>query len=256
MVVNKETIRKNFSRYAQHYDDYCTIQHLCAFRLVDELRADSFSDILDIGCGTGNYTSLLRKRFPKAMITALDISREMIDIARSKLGTDSIDFIMADAEEIDLRKSFDLISSNATFQWFDDMVESLAKYKKLLNEDGLISFSAFGPLTFFELNISLQELFKEETAISSLGFVEKETLEEGLKPLFSEVEVEEELYKERYGSLGELLKKIKYSGVRGGGLGRSGFWTQEKLNRLEDIYKNNFGEIIATHQVFFCRGVR
>ena len=256
MVVNKETIKKNFSRYAQHYDDYCTIQHLCAFRLVDKLHSNGFNDILDIGCGTGNYTSLLKKAFPGARITALDISKEMIDIARSKLGTDSIDFVVADAEEIDLRERFDLISSNATFQWFDDMGGSLAKYKKLLNKGGFISFSLFGPLTFFELNISLRELFEEETAISSSGFVEKEILEEVLKPLFSEVEVEEELYKERYGSLDELLKKIKYSGVRGGGLGRSGFWTQEKLDRLEDIYKNNFGEIIATHQVFFCKGVR
>ena len=256
MVVNKETIKKNFSRYAQHYDDHCTIQHLCAFRLIDEVRRDSFGDILDIGCGTGNYTSLLKKKFPKARITALDISSEMVDIARNKLGSESIDFIIADAEEIDIRKSFDLISSNATFQWFDDMAGSLAKYEKLINKRGLISFSAFGPLTFFELNISLRELFKEDAAISSSGFVEKKALEDLLRPLFPEVEVEEELYKERYGSLDELLRKIKYSGVRGGGLGRDGFWTKEMLQRLEGIYKNNFGEIIATHQIFFCKGMK
>ena len=214
-MMTKEVIKNNFSRCAKYYDRYSTVQNMCALKLIEGIGKSHFNKILDVGCGTGIYTAILRKSFPFAVIKAVDISKEMIRMAREKIKDDSVEFIVADAETIKLKEDFDLITSNASLQWFDDLGMSLINYKDLLIEGGHIVFSTFGPLTFCELNISLRRLFGERLIINSGSFIEKSQIEEVLKDNFREIGVEERIYKERYGSLLELLEKIKYSGIRG-----------------------------------------
>ncbi len=92
-MIDKELIKRNFSRYAEYYDQYCSVQSLCARKLIEKNKTDCIRSllskrasgplrILEIGCGTGNYTKLLIKRFPNAEIKALDISPAMIKIAK------------------------------------------------------------------------------------------------------------------------------------------------------------------------------
>lgn len=254
-MIDKRTIKRNFSKCAVHYDKYSTVQNLCANTLISNIRTNNFTRILELGCGTGNYTKLLGERFPKSKILAVDISDQMLKIAKEKIHRDNIGFILADAEGIIFEEKFGLISSNATFQWFEDLEKALLKYKDLLDKDGFLFFSLFGPRTFFELNESLKELPTKATTINSQNFIEKKRLEEILQGLFSEVEVAEITYKERYDSLPQLLEKIRYTGVRGSG-GKGIFWTTKTVNALEKIYKKKFQEIVATYQVFFCKGVK
>jgi len=254
--VNKEIIKRHFSRYACYYDRYSTIQNICASKLITKIGANSFDKILDIGCGTGNYTKLLREKFPEASIKAIDISPQMIEIAKEKLRDEAIEFIVADGETIDFNEPFDLVSSNVSFQWFEDLEEALSRYKRLLNKNGVILFSAFGPLTFYELDRSLKELLGKDATISSCYFLKREGLEKILKYLFKEIEIEQKIYKENYNSLSELLKKIKYTGTRGNPLNKKTFWTPKIVNDLEKIYTKRFRDIMATYEAFFCKGVK
>jgi len=253
--MNKTVIKRNFSRYAECYDKYSAVQNLCASRLIAALEADGFERILDIGCGTGNYTKLLREKFPEARIKAIDISERMIEVAGKKLQNDRIKFIAADGETANFNEQFDLIASNAVFQWFEDLEKALIGYKGLLSKDGVILFSIFGPLTLLELNESLKELFGQENAINSRSFIEKERIEKILKNLFREVKIEEKIYREKYTSLSGLLNSIRYTGTRGSGISKKRFWIPGAVNDLEDIYKKKFKDITATYQVFFCKGV-
>jgi len=255
-MTNKEIIKKNFSRCASYYDRYSTIQNLCALGLIEKIEEGVFDRILDVGCGTGNYTKLLRERFPGASIKAIDISPAMIETARDKLKNDVIEFITGDGEAIDFKECFDLISSNASFQWFENLEETLSRYKRLLDKNGVILFSTFGPLTFYELEESLKELSGGDIAISSGNFFEKNRIEEMLRHLFRKIEVEQKLYKEGHSSLSELLEKIKYTGARGNGVGKMNFWTSKTINDLEKIYMRKSKDIVATYQVFFCKGVK
>lgn len=254
-MIDKRIIKNNFSKYARYYDKYSSIQNLCALKLIAKIGRNSFKKILDIGCGTGNYTKLLGNKFPNAQVKAIDISREMIEVARNKLKNERIEFIIADGEMIDLKEQFDLVSSNASFQWFENLEKTLLKYRELLNKNSIISFSIFGPLTFFELDKSLRKLFGKDASISSCNFIEKKEIIKVLKGLFKKTEVDEEIYKEKYRSLAELLKKIKYTGARGNGTNRRSFWTAKKICNLEKIYKRDFRDIVATYQVFFCKGI-
>ena len=159
--MDKTAIIRNFSRYADIYDKYAHVQKASALRLLEQIKEDNFKKILEVGCGTGNYTSFLREKFRAAEFKAIDISDRMLKVAQEKLKTKNIEFILADAEDVNIKERFDLITSNACFQWFDNLEPTLMKYKKLLNLRGIISFSIFGPHTYKELRTSLGYLFKD-----------------------------------------------------------------------------------------------
>lgn len=266
-MIDKELIKRNFSRYAEHYDQYCSVQNLCALKLIEKNKTDGMRSllskkageplrILEIGCGTGNYTKLLRKRFPGTKIKVLDISPAMVEIAKRKLGEERLTFLVADAETINFKEQFDFISSNVTLQWLADLDKTLVKYGGLLDKHGIISFSIFGPLTFNELNSSLREVYGESISISSCNFVGKTPVKDILKRVFRRVRVEEEVLREEYDSLLELLTKIKYTGARGEGAGSKEFWTPRSIKKIEKAYRAKFGKIVATYQVLFYRGVK
>lgn len=255
-MTAKEIAKNNFSKYAAHYDRYSTVQGLCGLRLISKLTEGSFNRILEIGCGTGNYTNLLKDRFPAAGIKAVDISSAMIQIAKDKLRDGAVEFITRDAEDVDFNEQFDLISSNASFQWFADLEKALSKYEGLLAQGGVILFSAFGPRTFHELDRSLKALCGRGISIPSCNFAEKSKIEKIMKYLFKKVEVEEALYRENYKSLKELLEKIRYTGTRGNGAEKKGVWTPKMMGELENLYRTKTKDIQATYQIFFCKGVK
>lgn len=255
-MIDKRIIEENFSKHARDYDQHSRVQNLCASILIKEVNTNSFSSILDIGCGTGNYTKLLTNKFPQAKIKAVDISAKMIEIAKEKLGESKVEFIVADAENLNLEEKFDFISSNASFQWFPNLKSDLVKYKEALERKGFILFSTFGPKTFFQLHSCLEEFLGKPLSISASNFLNKEEVEKILKGIFSEVEVKEEVYDQEYNSLRELLENLRYTGTRGDGLKGEIFWTPRTMTSIEEIYRKRFKNIVVTYQMFFCRGIK
>ncbi len=253
---SKLLLEKNFSRYAKSYDKYCTVQNLCAEELISKIGPKGFNSILDIGCGTGNFTRLLKDRFPNAKITAIDISRGMLRIAKEKLKMDGIEFLEDDAEAVVFDRSFDLISSNATLQWMGDLEKTLASYQGMLREGGSIWFSIFGQETFCELSTAIREAFGGDAHISTSNFIKQDKIRSIMKNHFKNTRVEERSYKECYASLREFLDKIRFTGTRGCGAGSGIIWTRKRIDELESIYIKRFGQIRATYQVFFCGGNR
>jgi malonyl-CoA O-methyltransferase len=253
--MDKETIVRNFSKCASTYDKYADIQKRAASELLGLMREDGFRRILEIGCGTGNYTLLLRERFKNASLKAIDISGKMIEIASEKLKDKSIEFIVADAETIDIRGDFDCITSNVSFQWFNDLKKTIKKYSAALEEGGTILFSIFGPVTFKELNFSLKHVLEGSSTVAD-GFMSKEEIEGLLRGNFKSVCIGETLYEESFPRLKDLLHKIKFSGIRGNGMNGGTIFTPRALRELEKVYLNKFKRISATYQVFYCEGRR
>ena len=253
-MIDKKVIEKNFSKYAKFYDRYADIQSLCAQELMTNVIGKSFKNILDIGCGTGNFTKILRQTFPDSQIKAIDISKNMVALAQDKLKDKNIEFIVLDAEDIETDAKFDLISSNVSFQWFQNLPESLKIYKNMLEEGGEIIFSTFGPLTFSELGKCLKNSFGGENSLSATEFISFKNLKRTMESIFKEVDIKEKSYKKEYKSLPDLLKNIKYTGAKGRGLIEKNVWTYKTIDRIEKLYIDNFGKIESTYQVFFCKG--
>lgn len=253
--MDKKILIRNFSKYARSYDKYADIQKCAASELLWLMKEDGFIRILEIGCGTGNYTLLLRERFKDASLKAIDISGKMIDVASEKLKDKSVEFIVADAETVNIRGDFDCITSNASFQWFSDLGKMIKKYSAAIKKGGLILFSIFGPATFRELNASMGLVLKDISTAAD-NFVSKETTETLLKENFNRVWVKEVLYKESFLCLNDLLHKIKFSGIRGNGINGRTTFTPHILRDIEKAYLDKFGQISATYQIFYCEGRR
>jgi len=253
--MDKRTLVKNFSKYAHTYDKHADIQRRAARGLLGLIKKRDIADILELGSGTGNYTLLLKKEFAKARIKAVDISGKMVEVAAEKIKDLNVEFMVEDAETIDLAGSFDLVTSNACFQWFEDLDGALVRYKNLLKDDGKILFSIFGPATFHELNTSLGCLAGGISAGAG-NFVGREEIKDMLDKNFKKVSVKEVKFKKTFSCLRDLLNEIKYTGTNGNGLDGKVFFTPRILRRLEEIYLGRFKQIRATYQVFYCFGER
>jgi trans-aconitate 2-methyltransferase len=88
--------------------------------LVHRIALNNVRSIIDLGCGPGNSTEVLRSRWPDAEIIGLDNSPEMIAKARQARPDDrwTIGDISKWAEEGGTQ--FDLVFSNAALHWVPD----------------------------------------------------------------------------------------------------------------------------------------
>ena len=74
-------------------------------------------DILDIGTGSGCIAISLAKNFPNAKVTALDISKDALNVAKenTKLNNVEVNFINADIFKYKSDKKYDVIVSNPPY---------------------------------------------------------------------------------------------------------------------------------------------
>ncbi len=87
-----------------------------AVDLVKRIADKNPRTVLDIGCGPGNSTSVLKKTFPEARIVGIDSSPEMIEKARASCA--DIEFRLCDiTADLENLESYDVIFSNACLQW-------------------------------------------------------------------------------------------------------------------------------------------
>jgi trans-aconitate 2-methyltransferase len=88
---------------------------LAVHDLVARLSDRSPKRIVDLGCGAGSSTSVLRARWPTAHLEGIDSSAEMLAAART---TDSsTDWQLADIRAWQAPEPFDLVFSNAALHW-------------------------------------------------------------------------------------------------------------------------------------------
>lgn len=99
--------------------------------------------ILELGCGAGNLTTLIGKRFPQAKIHAVDISEECIKECRQRLPEADIEYIKADFSNLDFpENTFDLIISSISIHHLNDSEKEIF-FKRLFlwqTTNGILSF--------------------------------------------------------------------------------------------------------------------
>ena len=152
----KLQIEQSFGDHCYNYDAHASVQKHIAQKLCDYVDMDTPRHILEIGCGTGFLTEALLDKFPKAQITAIDISDDMIRCCRDKFN--GVNFHVMDGEDIQLEGQFDLIISSMTVQWFDDPLGAIEDIKKYLTPQGQFYFSTIGQENFWEWRAALKEL--------------------------------------------------------------------------------------------------
>ena len=87
------------------------------YDLVNRIQLETVSRVIDLGCGPGNSTQVLRGRWPEAQIRGLDSSTEMIDKARD--GAPDQAWALGDIEDwaADSEERYDIVFANAALHW-------------------------------------------------------------------------------------------------------------------------------------------
>jgi len=93
--------------------------------------------IVDLGCGTGNLTALLARRWPEADVTGIDSSEEMIDRARHD--HPSITWTVDGIEAWQPDGRLDLIFSNAALHWVDNHQRLFGRLRSFLADNGVLA---------------------------------------------------------------------------------------------------------------------
>lgn len=276
-------IERQFNRSsAGSYDIHANVQRIMAEQLARSLSAwkgegviDS-PNILEIGCGTGTLTGMLVNDWSKASITALDIAPGMIKVAEQRIlsGTTSefgvsnkprrLRFIHADIEmwSADAQTaSFDLIVSNACFQWLNDSSQTLRYLRRMLRPGGLLVFITFGPETFNELHQSFTEVYRASAMIPQrhgLLFQSDAQWKNLLKEAgFSSIHNERLIHKETYASVRDFLLSVKAMGASTSEAAATpGLSSRRLFAGMYKEYENKFsihGGIAATYDLLLIQ---
>ncbi|KAL2867624.1 S-adenosyl-L-methionine-dependent methyltransferase [Aspergillus lucknowensis] len=83
--------------------------------LLAQVPLKSPKRVVDLGCGPGNSTAVLRAQYPDAHLTGMDSSPDMIRKARTTLP--NVEFTVEDLRTYAPQESVDVFFSNAVFQW-------------------------------------------------------------------------------------------------------------------------------------------
>ena len=93
--------------------------------------------VYDLGCGPGNVTAVLAKRWPKAAVTGVDSSPSMLSSAG--VATGNLRWQQADIASWRPAAPADLIFSNAALQWLDDHAGLLPRLLGFLAPGGVLA---------------------------------------------------------------------------------------------------------------------
>lgn len=112
---------------------------------------DAEINILDIGTGSGIIPIVLKKNFPKAKISAIDLSEKAIEIAvkNANLNEVNIDFQVTDYLNTNLEKVYDVIISNPPYIGLNEENEIADSVKEFEPKIALFSPTS-NPLIFYE----------------------------------------------------------------------------------------------------------
>ncbi len=255
----KPGIRRNFARRAASYDAHAGVQRLMGDQLL--AAAAEFLPkarrLLEIGCGTGYFTELLRRAAPQAHLVALDLDAALVAAARRRLGPGAgVDWLVADGEAVEIR-GCDVIIANASFQWFSRPAATLESYGRSLPAGGVLAFSTLGPGTFWELAAALRQaaeaLRLPTPEIAAARFLDPEAWGALLtRAGFSRLQISQETLTVSFPSVRAFLKSLQATGATNP---RPQPFSPRFLAALTSAYKSapgQHGSIPATYDIILA----
>lgn len=264
-AVDKRQVRRAFDRAARSYDAAAVLQREVCNRMLERLQYIKHDPqtLLDAGSGTGFGSRNLRRIYPGANMIALDIAYGMLSAARAQtpwwkrllpLPQNSREhYVCGDVDRLPLQtSSVDMIWSNLTLQWCNDLNATFAELHRTLAPGGLLMFSTFGPDTLKELRQAFAGLdgYTHVNRFADMHDIGDALVHAG----FAAPVMDMECITLTYPDLMALLKELKAIGAhnvthgrRQGMMGKSGW---RALQHAYEQFRSN-GKLPATFEIVY-----
>ncbi len=212
----KTEICNAFNRHAREYERAAKVQNEIGERLFTRLHYLNITPryVLDLGCGTGIFTPMLKKHYPQAEIIGLDLSHAMLLQSKKKQSwRRKWSLVNADMTALPFADGFfDLIYANQVIHWSPPLAGVIHELNRVMNTNGCLMFSTLGPDTFKELK---QAWLAGDQHAHTNDFMDMHDVGDCLlAEHFLDPVVDMELLTVHYSSLKQLLENIKAQGVR------------------------------------------
>ena len=261
-VIDKQAMRRAFSRAAPTYDATAVLQREVCTRMLERLDYIKLQParLLDAGSGTGWGGRQLAEKYPAAQIVSLDIAIGMLQTAQDKsswwkklFGGAGPMQVCADVEALPLAaNSVEMIWSNLAVQWCNDLPATFVELHRVLKAGGMLMFSTLGPDTLKEL----RQAFKGVDERSHLNrFADMHDIGDMLMQAgFAEPVMDMEYMTLTYEDVRGVLHDLKGIGAQNTTAGRGqGLMGKAAWGRLLENYEKlrRDGRLPATYEVVY-----
>lgn len=185
--IIKKKHRLRFDKWSRKYDR--SILQRIVFNRTHDVFARELSPflkngarILDVGCGTGKFAFKLSNLTKNLKIHGVDLSKDMIERAKSKLRGEPIEFKIGDVEELPYESNtFDIITCSHSFHHYPNQKKAASEMHRVLrgegklmiidgSRDNILGKIIFGITQVVEGNV--YHIFEEElrNMLLSIGF--------------------------------------------------------------------------------------
>jgi malonyl-CoA O-methyltransferase len=248
-------VRRSFDRAAATFDAAAVLHAEVRDDLLKRLDLMALMPrvVLDAGAGTGHGARALIRRYPKALVIAVDSSQGMLRMAaRQQPWLRRFACVCADAVHLPFADgSVELILSNLMLQWCDpDAV--FAEFRRVLAPHGLLSFTTLGPDTLREL----RSAWGAADARSHVNqFIDMHDLGDALvRGGFAAPVLDVERYTLTYLDLRRVAADLKATGAHNSTKGRpKGLTGRRQFAAVQTAYESfrQDGRLPATYEVVF-----
>ncbi len=251
-LLNPRAVRRTFDRLASLYDGHAALEQEVALRLLERLEFHRLTPqrIVDLGCGTGQASAGLKRRFRKAEVIGLDSSHAMlVQLRRRSRVLRRLRAVCADMSALPLaEQSSELLFSNLAMQWCPDPVALFAEFRRVLTPGGMLLFSSFGPGSLMELTAAWAEASGTE---QTMEFVDILQLGDALIAAgFQEPVMDAERIIVSYPDIGSLVRELEATGASGFLQGRSLAEARDYLDQAYEPFRVE-GRYPVTYEIIY-----
>lgn len=235
MQINPKIVKKQFEKSMASYSENAVVQLELAKKLIEAVAniGTEYEKILELGCGTGGLTREIVENLRYDKYFANDLIKKSKNYVTEIIP--ECHFICGNAQKISLDTKFNLILSNAMFQWFKNLEKSIQHFSNMLEKDGILAFTTFSSENFKEL---------KEIAGVSLDYKTVGELQEILKKHFEVLYFHDYTRKLEFKSPLALLAHLKSTGVNSLS---SSHWTFKEVKDFCDRYIERYPKIELTY---------
>ncbi|MDC0661707.1 malonyl-ACP O-methyltransferase BioC [Marinobacter sp. SS21] len=256
-IAGKDTVARDFGGASGSYDGAARLQRHMGQRLLELcLPGSGAGQVLDLGCGTGQFAGELQAHLGAAALTGVDLSESMIRYARAHRPVKA-SWLVADAEQLPVAdRSVDLVFSNLMIQWCADPRPVLRECMRVLKPGGLLVCSTLVDGTLRELAQAWRVVDPGRDHVNR--FEHPADLAQMVDEVCPSTVLHYETVRLDYDSPLQLLKELKSLGAQYKGESRRRTVTAPgRMRRLCEAYPGDGNSVQASYEAAYlqCRKV-